>query len=707
LQERYASPHADAEKANAVRQLLWSRMMTVQQSSARLDVLWTCHALTAISDQEALELTSHEDENVRAWAIQLTLEDNIISEPVRSRLVQLAKSEDSWRVRLYLASGLQRLELSERWDLAAALVAHGDSQYDANLPLVLWYGIEPLVAEDTPRAMKFASAAQIPLVRQFVYRRAAVDPALVESLVSVLADSQDENAQTLMVSELRGAAEKLGRIPMPKRWPEVVQKLATSKQDVVRQAVQFLSISFGDRSLFPTLRGVVADQTAAPAMRTQAFAALLQGKDDQLADMAIGLLDDPALQKQSLAALAQSDSPKAAPELIARIEKWPADLKGLAAETLVSRPASASLLLAAVQEGRLPRGTITALHVSKIQSLGDASLLEKLNQFWGTIRATPEETLQQIAALKKANGPQKLAALDRSQGRELFAKSCGTCHRLFGEGSEVGPDLTGANRSNIDYLLENILDPNAVVGKDYQTVTVLTADGRVVSGLIREDTAAALVIHDAQKLVTIPRAEIEQISPTKRSLMPEGLLKPLEPEQIGMLLAYLQSTSQVPLPGQGPLFNPETGRVPGALEAEKLAVKATGGRTQVQSMGNFKADRWSGSEHVWWVDGKPGDRLEMVFDVAAAGEYEIFTVLTKAHDYGQFSLSVDGKVAIPQIDLFDKAAVITTGPVSLGTHSLSPGKHRVEVQLLGANPLATPRYMFGIDYLYLAKPVSK
>lgn len=312
----------------------------------------------------------------------------------------------------------------------------------------------------------------------------------------------------------------------------------------------------------------------------------------------------------------------------------------------------------------------------------------------------------QIESLASELTPAVLQQADRSQGRAVYAKTCSQCHILFGDGGNLGPDLTGADRGNVGYWLENILDPNAVVGKDYQTLTALTADGRVVTGLLREETDVAIVLEDAEKRVTLPQSEIESIAPTSKSLMPEGLLQPLTPEQIASLIAYLQSSSQVPLPGQIPSIDPATGKIPGALEGEQMEVlKITGGRTQTQPMGNFKAGSWSGQSQLWWSDGKPGDQLTLALHAPAAGRYEVLTVLTKAVDYGVVSASINYSEPTPPIDLFNKPDVITTGAISLGSHQLAAGVNTLQFTLALPNPAALPRNMVGLDYVFLI-PIS-
>ncbi len=291
LQERAAGLVAKElapEDLNVVRAGLWQEILEQPTDPASLDALWMCHAIKPISDEEALHLLALSEENLRAWGIQLASEDREVSSELQARLVELAASERSLRVRLYLASALQRMEFADRWSLVEKLAAHGDSQFDQNLPLLIWYGLEPLVPQDPGRALKLASQSQIPLIRQFIYRRAAVDPQLVSSLVSNLAEADKPELQLLMLNELRGGAEKIGRIEMPKRWPDVVARLAKHEKPEVQQAVQFMSITYGDQSVFPMLRELVRNRESQVELRQQALASLEQGKDPELGGLAIG-----------------------------------------------------------------------------------------------------------------------------------------------------------------------------------------------------------------------------------------------------------------------------------------------------------------------------------------------------------------------------------------------------------------------------------
>ena len=135
-----------------------------------------------------------------------------------------------------------------------------------------------------------------------------------------------------------------------------------------------------------------------------------------------------------------------------------------------------------------------------------------------------------------------------SAGRAVFQKTCANCHVLYGVGRKLGPDITGSNRKNIDYLLENIVDPSASVGADFRAVTVVLASGRVLNGVISEQNERTLTLQTAQEPVTLDRQQIEEVKQTSLSIMPDGLLQNLSPEQIRDLFGYLMSIEQVSLP---------------------------------------------------------------------------------------------------------------------------------------------------------------
>ena len=105
--------------------------------------------------------------------------------------------------------------------------------------------------------------------------------------------------------------------------------------------------------------------------------------------------------------------------------------------------------------------------------------------------------------------------------------------------------MTGSNRANLDYLLENILDPSAVIPKEYAASVVETKDGRTLTGIVRADSKVALTLVTVNETLVLPRGEIEGVNVSKISMMPEDLLKQLSEGEVRSLIAYLQSPVQV------------------------------------------------------------------------------------------------------------------------------------------------------------------
>ena len=160
---------------------------------------------------------------------------------------------------------------------------------------------------------------------------------------------------------------------------------------------------------------------------------------------------------------------------------------------------------------------------------------------WGETRETPADKLKLIAELKARHTPDSLAQADVAKGHALFVGVCGQCHKLFGEGGALGPDLTGSGRRNLDYLLQNIVDPNAVVDAAYYLNTLTLKDGRVLSGIVGPQTERTLTLRSVGQETTLDRADIVQRDTQPISLMPEALLQAFSPEQQRDLLAYLMS----------------------------------------------------------------------------------------------------------------------------------------------------------------------
>ncbi|MFP6753708.1 MAG: hypothetical protein VB855_18635, partial [Pirellulaceae bacterium] len=217
-------------------------------------------------------------------------------------------------------------------------------------------------------------------------------------------------------------------------------------------------------------------------------------------------------------------------------------------EVLATRPASALAMVEAIGQGKVDRRQVTVSQIRQMQGYENPRLLDLLGKTWPELRPITADKQQRIEKLREQLDPASLAGANPANGRLLWDKSCGTCHMLFGNGKKVAPDLTGAQRSSLQYLLENIVDPSATLAESFRMTSLLLTDGRVVNGVVLRKALQTWDIQTSKELVVIRTAEIDESRPTRLSLMPEGLLDVLDKQQTADLFAYLMSSQQVALP---------------------------------------------------------------------------------------------------------------------------------------------------------------
>jgi putative heme-binding domain-containing protein len=514
----------------------------------RLRGLWCLYGTGGLNEDRIRQGLADASAHVRAWTIQLALESRPASAELRGRLVELARTDPAPVVRLYLASGAQRLPPSQRWEILKGLLAHAEDATDHNLPLMYWYAAEPLGAEDPGRALALALDARVPPILGFMARRIASNatPDSVVAVAGALETTDNIHAQKALLHGLQDGLHGRRQVAMPPAWPRVAPKLLRSPDAEVRNRASALAVKFGDRTAFAEMRRVLAAPDADPAARQQALASLLAAQDKDLAPMLQRLVSDPDLRGAALRGLAAYDDPRTPGAILGGYGSYKTDEKRDAVNTLASRPAYGRALLDAVAAGKVPAADVSADVVRQLRNLRDADLDRRVAEVWGIVRATPKERQQQIARYRQlltAAAP----APDLSLGRAIYARTCGQCHTLFGTGGKVGPDITGSNRANVDYLLENILDPSAVIPKEYAATVLELKSGRFVTGIVRGESPAALTVVTANETLTVPRDEIESRRTSDTSMMPEDQLKPMTDAEVRALMAYLQSPRQLPI----------------------------------------------------------------------------------------------------------------------------------------------------------------
>jgi putative heme-binding domain-containing protein len=334
---------------------------------------------------------------------------------------------------------------------------------------------------------------------------------------------------------------------MPTDWPSAFEKfLVSSRQDVRNQALA-LAVIFGDKSAFATFRKILADSKADTPARIAALTALVDARDVETAPLLQAAIKDRELRGAALKALAVFDDPTTPKVILSDYDTFSLAEKRNAVTTLTARPGFARELMAAIAAKKVPATDLPAEIIRQLRGFQDASIDKQIAELWGVVRDTPADRKKLINEWKiKLTAPPKTPP-DVNLGRTIFAKTCQNCHTFYAVGGKVGPEITGANRGSIDYLLENIIDPSAVIPKEYAATRIVLKDDRSIIGIIKSEVNGILTVATATETLTIAAMDIASRKPSELSMMPDDIVKQVNEHEMRSLFAYLQTNGQVPM----------------------------------------------------------------------------------------------------------------------------------------------------------------
>ena len=450
----------------------------------------------------------------------------------------MAKLDSSPVVRLYLASALQRMSLGDRWAIAAGLMAHDEDAGDHNLPKLIWYGIEPMVPADPARAMELARASRLPLVTEYIARR-AVDAGQLEAVSAALGQAQGEDKVADMLRGFSAGLRGLRDVKAPPSWGATYAKLYGTP--LATQIAQILGDTGAATAMLATLDNAKAKTDA----RRDALRGLAAQEHDALKGRLVALLNDNSLRLESIRAMAAYDEKTYPRALLKRYAKLAAGDKTAAIQTLASRPSYGNELTAAIESGAVPRRDVPAYVVRQMRRVVGPSFVD----VWGAVESLSADKAAAFAKYRVLLTSDALAKGNVRNGRAIYERTCFACHKLYGQGGEIGPDITGSNRANLDYILENILNPSGEIPEGYQLLLVTTRGGQTLAGTLASENARQLVLRVVGlPPVTVAKSEIQSRETIPTSMMPEGLLASLRDEDVIDLIGYLRTTKQVDKP---------------------------------------------------------------------------------------------------------------------------------------------------------------
>lgn len=366
----------------------------------------------------------------------------------------------------------------------------------------------------------------------------------LELLAGRLSSVNDAGVQAALLEGMLSGLEGSRNVSPPKNWGATRTSLARSRDSKVRQLTQQLSQVFGDQAAVQAALATVRDRGAKTGDRRSALQSLVMLRAPEVQGDLESLLDDKSMTVDAIrayGAMADSRAPKL---ILDRYAHLSFQGKRAAVETLASRKEYANQLLGALRSQAVPRADVpTYLARSLSQLLG-----EPFDDVFGDIQQLSQDKAQLINQYRELLTDKHMAKADAHKGRATFEMVCASCHQIYDRGGQIGPDLTGSNRGDLDYILLNMIDPSADVPDAYKQVTISTTDGQVIVGTLAAEDGRRVVLNTVGQKLTVLKSDIATRSMSDMSMMPEGLLPALSNSQVRDLVKYLQTTQQVALP---------------------------------------------------------------------------------------------------------------------------------------------------------------
>jgi putative heme-binding domain-containing protein len=373
------------------------------------------------------------------------------------------------------------------------------------------------------------------------------DIATLAALLELVIDADAESARSCLqkiAEQIRTSEIEPARITaLKERLGTTLGKFVADSKHPLHNDAILLSALWNDAAAGKAVAALARRETATSEQRQLAVATLIAAKDPAAISIAADFLarrDAAArpLQFAALTALSRADDPAVATAVLRNYPQLAADSQAAAMELLTQRAAWSKLLLAEIAAGRVPQHALNVNHARKLLSLGDRDITQAVTRVWGTLREGRDPKREQFVGqmrklIRETPG-------DARRGILVFNKVCGQCHKIHGQGQDVGPDITSNGRASFEQLLSNVFDPSLVIGASYQARTVRTIDGRVVTGLLVEDSDQRVTLKlQGGKLETIAKDDVDAMKVSELSLMPEGLEKQLQPQEIADLFAFI------------------------------------------------------------------------------------------------------------------------------------------------------------------------
>jgi putative heme-binding domain-containing protein len=510
-----------------------------------LEALWGLHLCGVFNDDLALHALNHPDPFVRQWTVRLLGDANRVSPTMSQRLAALARTEYHVEVRSQLACSAKRLPAGDCLAIVRNLLGRDEDVNDIHVPLLLWWAIEAKCASDRDQVLSLFTDPglwRLPLVQTHILHRLMRRFAAVGTRKDLLTCAQllhqapDPERSKLLLRGFEEAFQGRSLGSLPTELTEALAKLGGGST--------LLALRQNRPEAVAKALTVLANDKADASERLQYAQVFGEVRQPRCLPILLSIVErspDDSLRMAALTALQLYDDAKIGTAVVALYSKFTDAPRSVAQTLLVSRKAWLLALLEAVDAGKLDRTTIPEDVVRKMTLHRDPRITQLVAKHWGNVEGATTAAMQQ--QIERLEGILRSGSGSPYQGKKLFNNTCAKCHRLFGQGGQIGPDLTTYKRDDIVNMLVNIVNPSAEIREGFETMLVTTKDGRVLTGFLVDKDNQVLVLRGADgQNISIPQNQVEEVVQQRKSLMPEGLLKDLTNQQVRDLFAYLRST---------------------------------------------------------------------------------------------------------------------------------------------------------------------
>ena len=533
---------------------LATKLENVIQSSASSETrLRALGVLIGAQQTTANLLTSLLDDTdhvLRSWAIRAAAELPAIPTALASQIT--ARQHDPHpAVRLQTAIAAARKSELPTIPILVSVLAQAGS--DPLTPRIVWQNLHPLLENQTSQfvaAVEGLSKEQgscpqpvldlLPRTADRLLSTPTPNAAAIAGLVNLLLQQPSTAAAADQCLQLLTSRVLSGEVR-----DAALDALRTQLEPTLQNSNSPAAIELGTALRFPNsiqaAQQLLTNVNTPENLRIQMLAALLIADSNAAPTAAQSLLDSATstdAKRRILQALGRSPSPAAWNVVLNSLNSLPDDVRPTAIEILSDRRETALTLMQLVRDAKLPPAAINSNQAAKMLRIRSRELHELVLKHWGSVRSDRDPARQELIA--RMRNELRVTAGDPHAGKLVFKRVCAQCHKIYGEGADVGPDITRNGRASFEQLISNVFDPSLVIGSAYQAQTVVTTAGRVVTGLLVEDSPQRIILKvQGDKQEIIPRSEVEEQKTSTLSLMPEGLEKQLQANELHDLFAYL------------------------------------------------------------------------------------------------------------------------------------------------------------------------